>query len=128
MMVLPMPEGTTPAEAASWFVNPLTALGMVETMKREGHTALVHTAAASNLGQMLNKICIADGVKLVNIVRREEQAELLRGLGAQYICNSSDDDFEARLTDALEATGATLAFDATGGTSDTGTALCADRQ
>ena len=114
-MVLPMPEGTTPAEAASWFVNPLTALGMVETMRLEGHTALVHTAAASNLGQMLNKICLADGIDLVNIVRRPEQAEILRGLGAKFICNSSDDDFKASLTDALEATGATLAFDATGG-------------
>lgn len=113
--VLPMPEGTTPADAASWFVNPLTALGMIETMKTEGHTALVHTAAASNLGQMLNKACIADGIQLVNIVRREEQAALLRDLGAKYVCNSSEDDFEAKLTDALEATGATLAFDATGG-------------
>jgi len=115
MMVLPMPEGTTPAEAASWFVNPLTALGMVETMKLEGHSALVHTAAASNLGQMLNKICLADGIDLVNIVRRKEQENILREIGAKHICNSSDDDFEAKLTDALETTGATLAFDATGG-------------
>jgi NADPH:quinone reductase-like Zn-dependent oxidoreductase len=114
-MVLPMPEGTKPAEAASWFVNPLTALGMVETMKREGHTALVHTAAASNLGQMLNRICLADDIPLVNVVRREAQVALLREQGARHVCNSSDADFEARLTDALAETGATLGFDATGG-------------
>ena len=128
MMVLPMPEGTAPSEAASWFVNPLTALGMVETMKREGHTALVHTAAASNLGQMLNKVCQADGIQLVNIVRREEQVEILRGLGAKHICNSSDDDFREKLTDALEETGATLAFDATGGGTLAGTIVsCMER-
>ncbi len=114
-LCLALPEGTTPVEGASCFVNPLTALGMVETMKLEGHTALVHTAAASNLGQMLNKLCLADGVPLVNIVRREEQAELLRGLGAKVVCNSSSPDFPAELTDALAETGATLAFDATGG-------------
>jgi NADPH:quinone reductase len=114
-MVLPMPNGTQPADAASWFVNPLTALGMIETMKTEGHTALAHTAAASNLGQMLNKACLADGIQLVNIVRRPDQAELLTSLGAKYVCNSSDADFKSQLTDALEATGATLAFDATGG-------------
>jgi NADPH2:quinone reductase len=114
-MVLPMPDGTTPAQAASWFVNPLTALGMIETMKSEGHKALVHTAAASNLGQMLNKACLADGIDLVNIVRRPEQLEILRALGAKHVCNSSDLDFTSQLTDALETTGATLAFDATGG-------------
>ncbi|MCP5060475.1 MAG: zinc-binding dehydrogenase [bacterium] len=112
---LALPEGTTPAEGASCFVNPLTALGMVKTMKLENHTALVHTAAASNLGQMLNKICQADGVSLVNIVRKPEQVNLLRGLGAKHVCNSSDDEFMADLTDALVETGATLAFDATGG-------------
>jgi len=112
---LPLPTGTTAAEGASCFVNPLTALSMVETMKREGHTALVHTAAASNLGQMLLKICQKDGVGLVNIVRKPEQAELLRELGAQYVCDSSAPDFMAELTDALAATGATIAFDATGG-------------
>jgi NADPH2:quinone reductase len=112
---LVLPEGTTPVEGASCFVNPLTALGMVETMKLEGHTALVHTAAASNLGQMLNKICINDGVQLVNIVRKEEQEELLRSLGAEYICNSSSPTFTDELTNALVDTGATLAFDATGG-------------
>lgn len=112
---LVMPEGTTPAEAASCFVNPLTALGMTETMKAEGHTALVHTAAASNLGQMLNKICIADGIQLVNVVRKQEQVDVLKAIGATHVCNSSDADFMAQLTDALVATGATIAFDATGG-------------
>lgn len=108
-------EGTTAAEGASCFVNPLTALGMVETMRAEGHTGLVHTAAASNLGQMLNKLCSADGIDLVNIVRKLEQEEILRGLGAKYIVNSTADSFYADLTEALVATGATLAFDATGG-------------
>lgn len=112
---LPLPAGTTAAEGASCFVNPLTALGMVETMKREGHTALVHTAAASNLGQMLNKVCQKDGIGLVNIVRKPEQAVLLREIGAQYVCDSSSPGFMAELTDALAATGATIAFDATGG-------------
>ena len=114
-MCLAHNEGTTAKEAASSFVNPLTALGMVETMKMEGHKALVHTAAASNLGQMLNKICQADGVDLVNIVRKQEQVDLLKALGAKYICDSSKDSFLDDLTDALEATGATIAFDATGG-------------
>lgn len=128
MMVLPMPEGTTASEAASWFVNPLTALGMVETMQMEGHKALVHTAAASNLGQMLNKVCQADGIDLVNIVRREEQVTILRDLGAKYICNSSDENFREQLTDALETTGATIAFDATGGGKLAGTILsCMER-
>lgn len=112
---LVMPEGTTPADAASCFVNPLTALGMTETMKAEGHTALVHTAAASNLGQMLNKICIADGIQLVNIVRKQEQVDVLKGIGAKHVCNSSADDFMEQLTNALAETGATVAFDATGG-------------
>jgi len=110
-----LPPGTTPAEGASCFVNPLTALAMVETMRREGHTALVHTAAASNLGQMLNRICIKDGVKLVNVVRKQEQADLLRSLGAKYVCNSSSEAFMQDLTQALIATGATIAFDAVGG-------------
>ncbi len=114
-MLLPMPEGVEPREAASCFVNPLTVLGMVETMRREGHTALVHTAAASNLGQMLVKVCLADGIGLVNVVRRREQEDLLRGLGAPHVCNSGDADFEAKLTDAVAETGATLGFDATGG-------------
>ena len=112
---LVLPEGTTPAEGASCFVNPLTALGMVETMRLEGHSALVHTAAASNLGQMLQKICTADGVPLVNIVRRVEHEELLRALGAEHVVNSSFDTFMADLIAALTETGATLGFDATGG-------------
>lgn len=112
---LVMPDGTTGAEAASCFVNPLTALGMTETMKDEGHRALVHTAAASNLGQMLNKICIADGIQLVNIVRKQEQVDVLRAIGAKHVCNTSDEDFMHQLTNALAETGATIAFDATGG-------------
>ncbi|MBT5924010.1 MAG: zinc-binding dehydrogenase [Cellvibrionales bacterium] len=114
-MCLPLLAGNTAKDGASSFINPLTALSMLETMRMEGHTALVHTAAASNLGQMLNRICIADGVELVNIVRKEEQAEILRGLGAKYIVNSSSEDFMSELTNAIHATGATLAFDATGG-------------
>jgi NADPH:quinone reductase len=110
-----LPEGTTAMEGASCFVNPLTALGMVETMRREGHKALVHTAAASNLGQMLNRICIKDKVDLVNIVRSKEQVELLKGIGAKYICDSTAATFMEDLTNALEATGATIAFDAIGG-------------
>ncbi len=112
---LPLPEGTTAEQGASCFVNPLTALGMTETMKLEGHTALVHTAAASNLGQMLVKLCAADGIPLVNIVRKPEQVEILRGLGAKHVVDSSDDNFRSDLVDALAETGATLAFDATGG-------------
>jgi len=113
--VLPLPDGITPAEGASCFVNPLTSLGMVETMRREGHTALVHTAAASNLGQMLNKICIKDGVSLVNIVRSQEQADILRKIGAKHIVDSSAATFMDDLTNALVETGATIAFDAIGG-------------
>lgn len=112
---LPLPEGTTAAEGASWFVNPVTSLGMIETMKREGHTALVHTAAASNLGQMLNKACLKDGIGLVNIVRKPEHETLLHELGAKYVCNSTSSAFMDDLTNALAETGATLAFDAIGG-------------
>jgi NADPH:quinone reductase-like Zn-dependent oxidoreductase len=111
----PLPEGTTAAEGASWFVNPLTALGMTETMRREGHKALVHTAAASNLGQMLNKICIKDGIGLVNIVRSKEQAEILKKIGAKHVVDSSAPSFLDDLTAALVETGATIAFDAIGG-------------
>jgi NADPH:quinone reductase-like Zn-dependent oxidoreductase len=110
-----LPAGTTAAEGASWFVNPLTALGMTETMRREGHNALVHTAAASNLGQMLNKICIKDGIGLVNIVRKADQAEILRKIGAKYVVDSSSPNFMSDLTNALAETGATIAFDAIGG-------------
>lgn len=114
-MCLPLRDGTNARQAASCFVNPLTALGMTETMRLEGYKALVHTAAASNLGQMLQKICSADGIELVNIVRKPEQVELLQGIGAKHVCNSSDEDFMARLIDALAETEATIAFDATGG-------------
>jgi NADPH2:quinone reductase len=120
---LALPDDATPADGASAFVNPLTALGMVETMRREGHRALVHTAAASNLGQMLQRVCLEDGVGLVNVVRRQEQAELLRGIGATHVCSSDSPDFVAELTDAIAATGATLAFDATGGGRLAGTLL-----
>jgi NADPH2:quinone reductase len=112
---LVLPDDAIPADGASAFVNPLTALGMVETMRREGHRALAHTAAASNLGQMLNRLCIADGVPLVNIVRRAEQADLLRRQGAKFVCRSDSPAFATELADAIAATGATLAFDATGG-------------
>ena len=112
---LPLLDGHTAKDGASSFVNPLTALCMIETMNLEGHTALVHTAAASNLGQMLNRICLDGGVDLVNIVRKDEQETLLREMGAKYVVNSSKDSFMADLTDAIHATGATLAFDATGG-------------
>jgi len=115
MMCLPLPEGTTATEGASCFVNPMTALAMVETMRTEGHTALVHTAAASNLGQMLNRLCIEEDIDLVNIVRKPVQEQILRNLGAKYVCNSSSDTFLKDLTSALIDTGATLAFDATGG-------------
>jgi NADPH:quinone reductase-like Zn-dependent oxidoreductase len=112
---LPLPAGTTPAEGASCFVNPLTALGMTETMRREGHKALVHTAAASNLGQMLNKICIKDGIPLVNVVRSKEQADILHKIGAKHVVDSSAPSFLGDLTNALVETGATIAFDAVGG-------------
>jgi NADPH:quinone reductase-like Zn-dependent oxidoreductase len=108
-------EGTTARQAASSFVNPLTALCMVENMRQDGHTALVHTAAASSLGIMLNKICIAQGVDLVNIVRKQEQVDMLSNLGAKYVLNASNESFKKDLYEAIKETGATLAFDATGG-------------
>jgi NADPH:quinone reductase len=114
-LCMQLPEGTRPADGASSFVNPMTALGMVETMRLENHVALVHTAAASNLGQMLNRLCIAEQVPLVSIVRKREQEELLRSAGATYVCNSTSEAFMADLTAALSATAATLAFDAVGG-------------
>ena len=110
-----MHEGVTSAESASCFVNPLTALGMVETMRLENHSALVHTAAASNLGQMLIKICLDEDVPLVNIVRKEEHVDMLNSLGAKFVCNSSKDTFMQDLVKALVETGATIGFDATGG-------------
>jgi NADPH2:quinone reductase len=112
---LELPDGTAARDGASSFVNPLTALGMVATMRREGHSALVHTAAASNLGQMLNKLCIAEGVALVNVVRKPEQEDILRAIGAVHVCNSTSPSFMDDLIDALQATSATLAFDAIGG-------------
>lgn len=114
-MCLPLPDGTDPADGASCFVNPLTSQAFVETMRMEGHSAIVHTAAASNLGQMLVKICAADGVPLVNIVRSDAQAKLLKDLGAEHVVNSSDDDFQDKLVAAIVETGATLGFDAIGG-------------
>lgn len=113
--VAPLPDGASAADGAAMFINPLTALGFIETARSDGHTAIIHTAAASNLGQMLVKICLADGIALINIVRSPQQADLLRGLGATHVLNSGDADFITRLTDAIVATGATIAFDAIGG-------------
>ncbi len=113
--VVPLPDGASAADGASMFVNPLTALGFVETARNEGHSAIIHTAAASNLGQMLQKICLADGMPLVNVVRSAEQETLLRGIGATHVLNSCDEDFRAKLVDAIAETGATIAFDAVGG-------------
>lgn len=110
-----LPDGVTAAEGASCYVNPLTSLGMTETMRLEGHTALVHTAAASNLGQMLNRVCLQDGIDLVNIVRKPEQEAILREIGAKHVVNSTSDTFMEDLIKALAATGATIAFDAIGG-------------
>ncbi len=120
-----LPDGTTAVDGASCFVNPLTVLGMVGTMRLDGHTALAHTAAASNLGQMLVKLCVNEDVPLVNVVRKHEHVELLKSLGATYVCNSSEPDFMANLIDALADTGATLGFDATGGGSLPGQLLTA---
>jgi NADPH:quinone reductase-like Zn-dependent oxidoreductase len=127
-----LPESASAADGASMFVNPLTALGFTETMKAEGHRAIVHTAAASNLGQMLNRICLEDGIGLVNIVRSQAQADLLRGMGARHVVDSTSPGFQAELTQAIRDTGATLAFDAIGGGTLAGQILqameaCADR-
>ena len=113
--VVELPDDVSTGEGAALFVNPLTALSMVETMRAEGHTALIHTAAASNLGQMLVRICAADGIGLVNLVRRSDQADALRDLGAVHVVDSSQLGFGDRLTEAVRDTGATLAFDAIGG-------------
>jgi NADPH-dependent curcumin reductase CurA len=113
--VVELPDDVSAAEGAALFINPLTALSMVETMRAEHHTALVHTAAASNLGQMLVKICASDRVPLVNVVRKPEQVELLRAIGAEHVVDSSQPDFAEQLTEAIRVTGATLAFDAVGG-------------
>jgi NADPH2:quinone reductase len=111
----PFPVGTTAVDGAAWFVNPMTALAMLATLRGEGHRAMVHTAAASSLGRMLLKLCLAEGVPLVNVVRRPEQAGELLKLGAEHVCDSSSASFHEQLTDAVAATGATLAFDAIGG-------------
>ena len=128
VMCLPVPDGVAATDAASSFVNPLTALGMTETMRLEGHSALVHTAAASNLGQMLNRLCQADGIALVNVVRRDAQADLLRAAGAEHVVVSSAESFVDDLTAALAETGATIAFDAIGGGEQVDTILhCIER-
>ena len=114
-MCMELPDGTAPADGASCFVNPLTALSMTEAMRREGHSGIVHTAAASNLGQMLVKICVMDGIPLVNIVRSQAQVDLLRSIGATHVCDSTSPAFLEELTAALVETGATIAFDAIGG-------------
>lgn len=123
--VIPLPDDATPADGAALFVNPMTALSMVETMRAEGHTALVHTAAASNLGRMLVKICKDDGVGLVNVVRSAEQTATLREIGAEHVVDSSLPDFHEKLAEAVAATGATLAFDAVGGGTLAGDILAA---
>lgn len=114
-MCMPLPDGTAPEDGASCFVNPLTSLGFVETMKLEGYKAIVHAAAASNLGQMLVKICKADGIPLINIVRSQAQVDLLKGIGAEIVLNSNDDDFVEKLTAAIAETEAFLGFDPIGG-------------
>ena len=123
-----LPEGTSAKDGASAFVNPLTALGMVETMRREGHKGLVHTAAASNLGQMLNRLCLADGVPLVNVVRSPAQADVLRAQGATHVLDSSAESFKDALVEAIAQTGATLGFDAIGGGRMAATILAAMEQ
>ena len=125
MMCMPLPDGTAPEDGASCFVNPLTSLAFTETMRNEGHSAIVHTAAASNLGQMLVKICAKDGIPLVNIVRSDAQVAILKELGAAHVVNSSDEDFMDRLVDAIAETGATIGFDATGGGKLSGQVLTA---
>ncbi len=127
MMCLPLGDHSSEVGASS-FVNPMTALGFVETARMEGHDAIVHLAAASNLGQMLNKICLEDGMKLVNIVRKQEHVDLLKGLGAQYIVNSSDDDYMSQLRAAIAETGAFLGFDPIGGGQNTDNVLKAMEQ
>jgi NADPH2:quinone reductase len=122
---LVLPEGTSAKDGAAAFINPLTALGMIETMRREGHHALVHTAAASSLGQMLNRLCLADGIPLVNVVRSTVQVDLLRDLGAIHVLDSTALDFRDALVAALDETGATLAFDAIGGGTMAATVLAA---
>lgn len=123
--VMQLPDDASARDGASCFVNPLTALSFPETMRMEGHKGLIHTAAASNLGQMLVKICKADGVPLVNIVRKAEQEKILRDLGAKHVVNSTSDTFMEDLIAAIAETKATLAFDAVGGGPLTGQILMA---
>lgn len=123
-----LPDDVSAEEGAAAFVNPLTALGFVETMRRDSGKAIVHTAAASSLGQMLLRICREDGIDLVNVVRSPEQVELLRGQGAAHVLNSKDDGYEAHLVEALAATGATVAFDPIGGGNQMGRILAAMEQ
>ena len=113
--VTPLPSGASAAQGASMFVNPLTALGFAETARIEGHKAIIHTAAASNLGQMLQRICLLDGIPLINVVRSQAQVDILRGIGGTYVLNSNHNDFREQLVDAIQETGATIAFDAIGG-------------
>jgi NADPH:quinone reductase-like Zn-dependent oxidoreductase len=113
-MCLPLGDISS-EEGASAFVNPMTALGFVETARMEEQGAIIHTAAASNLGQMLIKICQEDDIPLVNIVRKAEHVDMLSGLGATHIVNSSDDDFSKQLRQAIETTDAYLGFDPIGG-------------
>jgi NADPH:quinone reductase len=122
-MCMVLPDGTDPKDGASCFVNPLTSLAFTEVMKNEGHSAIVHTAAASNLGQMLVKICAKDGIPLVNIVRSDSQVALLKGIGATHIVDSSSESFLTDLTAALVETGATIGFDAIGGGKQAGQIL-----
>jgi NADPH:quinone reductase-like Zn-dependent oxidoreductase len=112
---LVLPNGSTARDGASSFVNPMTVLGMIETMRAEDHTALVHTAAASNLGRMLQRVCLEDDIPLVNIVRSAAQVATLSGIGATHVCDSSQDDFMQSLIAAVGETSATLGFDAIGG-------------
>lgn len=113
--VIPLPSGTPAADGAAMFVNPLTALGFVETARKAGHKAIIHTAAASNLGQMLQKICLADDIPLINIVRSQEQVGILRNIGAVNVLNSQDTDFVDHLMNLIDETDATVVFDAIGG-------------
>ena len=113
--VVLLPDGASAADGASMFVNPLTALGFIETMRMEGHKAIVHAAAASNLGQMLQKLCLQDGIPLINIVRSPEQGAILRDLGGTHVLDSRAADFRPKLVDAIAETGATIAFDPIGG-------------
>ena len=123
--VVPLPAGASAQQGASMFVNPLTALGFLETARAEGHRAIVHTAAASNLGQMLQRLCLADGMPLINIVRSQEQVGILRKAGGTCILNSKDADFRDRLVDAIAELDATVAFDAVGGGASGGDILAA---